>query len=82
MPTSYYDLIDSVNLSLNYLGDNRFVFKMFSSIGLEMIYTPKLSIKVEDKINVVYLGGENSIDCPHAMMKTLITHDIRTSFLV
>jgi len=42
---SYYDLIDMVNLSLNYLGVNRFVFKIFNSTGLEMSYTPKLSIE-------------------------------------
>jgi len=47
-----------------------------------MSYTPKSSIEAEDKINVVNLGGENSIDFPHVVMKTLTTHDVRTSFLV
>jgi len=79
---SYYNLIDRVNLRLNYMGDNRFVFKMFSSTSLEMSYTPKSSIEVGEKMNVVNLGGENSIDCPHAMMKTLTAYDVITSSLV
>jgi len=47
-----------------------------------MSYTPKSSIEAKDKIIVVNLGGENSIDCPYAMMKTLTARDVRTSSLV
>jgi len=77
--TQYYTLKENKIIHMNYVDQNTFLFKLFSSQGIEIEYSPELVSNSNDYLS---LRGYDPVDFYHSMAKCLSANDAKSSSLV
>jgi len=75
----YYNVKENKIIHMNYVDQNMFLFKLFSSKGIEINYSPQLVSVSNDDIG---LGGYDPADFYYWMAKCLSANDAKSSPLV